>query len=64
MGGFSLRRVFRVLWALCAIALVAGLPALVIDFKRNEYSVHYQVIPRNSSIQGDISYLILYKHGS
>lgn len=52
MGGVSLRRVFRVLWALCAIALVAGLPALVIDFKRNQYSVHYQV----RSPQGIVSY--------
>ena len=43
MARFSVRRVFRVLWALCAVCLLAGLPALILDFKRNEYSVHYQV---------------------
>lgn len=50
MVKITLRRVFRVLWALCAICLVAGLPALVIDFKRNEYSVHYQVC--SAGVQG------------
>ena len=43
MVHIPLRRVFRVLWALCAVALLLGLPMLVLDFKRSQYSVHYQV---------------------
>lgn len=49
MVRLHLRRVFRVLWALCAVALLAGLPALVLDFKRNQYSVHYQVLVYNQN---------------
>lgn len=42
MLNIPLRRVFRALWALCAVCLVAALPVLVLDFKAANYSVHYQ----------------------
>ena len=42
MVDVPLRRVFRALWALSAVCLVAGLPALILDFKAANYSVHYQ----------------------
>ena len=46
MLNVPLRRVFRALWGLCAIGCLAALPTLVLDFKRNHYSVHYQVPSR------------------
>ena len=48
MLNVPLRRVFRALWGLCAIGCLAALPTLVLDFKRNHYSVHYQVPIRQS----------------
>ena len=43
MLNVPLRRVFRVLWALAAVAILAGLPTLILDFRHSGYSVHYQV---------------------
>ena len=42
-----LRRVFRFLWALAAVAILAGLPTLILDFRHSGYSVHYQVRTRD-----------------
>ena len=43
MLNVPLRRVFRFLWALAAVAILAGLPTLILDFRHSGYSVHYQV---------------------
>ena len=42
MLNVPLRRVFRFLWGLAAIAILAGLPTLILDFRHSGYSVHYQ----------------------
>ena len=43
MLNVPIRRVFRVMWALAAVAILAGLPTLILDFRHSGYSVHYQV---------------------
>ncbi|KAI3428292.1 hypothetical protein D9Q98_006671 [Chlorella vulgaris] len=36
------RRVFRAIWILMAVATLSALPWMVMEFKRAQYSVHYQ----------------------
>ena len=45
MLNVPLRRVFRALWGLAAVAILLGLPTLVLDFRHSGYSVHYQASP-------------------
>ena len=36
------RRWFRILWCLLAVALLAALPMIIIEFKKSNFSVKYQ----------------------
>jgi hypothetical protein len=46
MLNVPLRRVFRALWGLAAVAILLGLPTLILDFRHSGYSVHYQARPQ------------------
>lgn len=42
MLAVPLRRVFRAMWILLAVATLSALPWMVVEFKKADYSVHYQ----------------------
>ncbi|CAL5227331.1 g10272 [Coccomyxa viridis] len=41
-GRWPLRRWFRLLWCLLALACLAILPYIIIEFKKAQFSIHYQ----------------------
>jgi hypothetical protein len=40
---WPMRRWLRLLWVLLAACCLGGLPWLIVEFKRADYSIHYQV---------------------
>jgi hypothetical protein len=40
---WPMRRWFRVLWCILAAACLGGLPWIIIEFTRADFSIHYQV---------------------
>ena len=42
---WPMRRWFRLLWCLLAACCLGGLPWLIVEFERADFSIHYQVTP-------------------
>lgn len=40
---WPMRRWFRVLWCILALGCLGGLPWLIMEFSRADFSIHYQV---------------------
>ena len=40
---WPMRRWFRVLWCILAAACLGGLPWIITEFTRADFSIHYQV---------------------
>ena len=38
-----MRRWFRVLWCILALALLVALPLIIVEFKREGFSIKYEV---------------------